>query len=55
MAKAKKAAKKKAPVKKAKKKSKYDITVKVPEGMTFEDMIKLAATTPIKKKKINKK
>ena len=34
-----------------KRKSKYDITVKVPEGMTFEDLIKLAVTTPIKKKK----
>ena len=36
-----------------KRKSKYDITVKVPEGMTFEQLIKLAATTPIKKKKKN--
>ncbi len=33
-----------------KKKGKYDITVKVPEGMTFEQLIKLALTTPIKKK-----
>lgn len=48
MAKAKKAAKKKAP---AKKKSKYDITVKVPEGMTFEKLLTIAATTPPKKKK----
>ena len=37
-------------VKPKKKKSKYDITVKVPEGMTFEQSIKLAVTTPIKKK-----
>ena len=34
-----------------KRKSKYDITVKVPEGMTFEQLIKLAVNTPIKKKK----
>ena len=33
------------------KKGKYDITVKVPEGMTFEQLIKLAVNTPIKKKK----
>ena len=32
-------------------KSKYDITVKVPEGMTFEDLIKLAVTTQPKKGK----
>lgn len=32
-----------------KKKGKYDITVKVPEGMTFEQLIKLAVNTPIKK------
>lgn len=44
--------KKAAPKKKAaKKKNKYDITVKAPEGMTFEELLKLAATTPIKKKK----
>lgn len=36
---------------KKKKKGKYDITVKAPEGMTFEDLIKLAVNTPIKKKK----
>lgn len=40
-----------AKAKKAKKKGKYDITVKAPEGMTFEQLIKLAATTPLKKKK----
>lgn len=34
-----------------KRKSKYDIKFKVPEGTTFEDLIKLAVTTPIKKKK----
>jgi hypothetical protein len=33
-----------------KRKSKYDITVKAPEAMTFEDLVKLAATTPKKKK-----
>lgn len=43
-----KAVKKKAP---KKKKSKYDITVKAPEGMTFEQLLKLAATTPPPKKK----
>ena len=48
MAKAKKAIPKK---KAAKKKSKYDITVKVPEGMRFEELLKLAATTPLPKKK----
>ena len=37
-----------------KRKSKYDITVKVPEGMTFEELIKLAVTTPVKKSKIFK-
>lgn len=47
MAKAKKAAPKKA----KKKKGKYDITVKVPDGMTFEQLIKLAVTTPLPKKK----
>ncbi len=41
----------KAVKKKARKKSKYDITVKVPEGMTFEQLLKLAATTPPLKKK----
>jgi len=50
-------AKKAAPQKKAipkkakKKKSKYDLTVKVPDGMTFEQLIKLAVTTPPLKKK----
>ena len=45
----------KAIKKAAKKKKKYpNITVKVPEGMTFEQLIKLAATTPIKKSKVNK-
>ena len=34
-----------------KKKSKYDIVFKAPEGMTFEQAIKIAATTPFKKKK----
>ena len=34
-----------------KKKSKYDLTVKVPDGMTFEQLIKLAVTTPPLKKK----
>jgi hypothetical protein len=38
------ATKKKAAAKK--KKSKYDITVKAPEGMTFEDMLRLAVNTP---------
>lgn len=47
-----KAVKKAAP-KKARKKSKYDITVRVPDGMTFEQLLKLAATTPNKKKKKN--
>lgn len=36
---------------KPKKKGKYDITVKVPEGMTFEQLITLAVNTPIKKNK----
>jgi hypothetical protein len=34
-----------------KKKGKYDITVKVPEGMTFEELLKLAVNTPPPKKK----
>ena len=34
-----------------KRKSKYDITVKVPEGMTFDKLLTLAINTPIKKKK----
>lgn len=38
-----------------KKKSKYDITVKAPDGMSFEELIKLAVTTPIKKSKVKKK
>ncbi len=38
---------------KKKRKSKYDITVKVPEGMTFEELLKRASTTPLPKK--NKK
>ena len=47
MAKAiKKAAKKRKP--------KYDITVKVPDGMTFEQLIKMAVTTPIKNSRIKK-
>lgn len=37
-----------------KRKSKYDITVKVPEGMTFEQLVKLSVTTPIKKNKSTK-
>lgn len=41
----------KAAKKKAKKKGKYDITVKAPDGMTFEELLKLAATTPLPKKK----
>jgi hypothetical protein len=47
MAKAKKAANKAAP---KKKKGKYDITVKAPEGMTFEQLLKLAVTTPPKRR-----
>lgn len=39
---------------KKKKKGKYDITVKAPDGMTFEQLIKLAATTPPPKKKAKK-
>ena len=38
--------------KQAKKKGKYDITVKL--DMTFEEAMKLAATTPIKKKEPKK-
>ena len=34
-----------------KKKGKYDITVKVPEGMTPDKLLKLALNTPIKTKK----
>jgi hypothetical protein len=33
------------------KKSKYDNTVKVPEGMTFEELLKIAATSPPQKKR----
>jgi hypothetical protein len=33
------------------KKGKYDITVKAPEGMTFEDIVKMAVNTPPPKKK----
>jgi len=52
MAKAQKKAEKKVEEKPVqKKKDKYDITVKVPEGMTFEDLIKLAVNTPPPKKK----
>ncbi len=47
------ATKKKAD-KKAKKKGKYDITVKVPEGMTFEQLLHLAITTPPLKKRKKK-
>lgn len=36
---------------KKKKKGKYDITVKPPDGMTFEQLLKMAANTPPKKKK----
>jgi hypothetical protein len=36
-----------------KKKGKYDITVTPPEGMTFEDLLKMAVNTPPPKK--NKK
>jgi len=39
-----------------KRKSKYDITVKVPEGTSFEDMIRMAVNTPpLHKKKKAKK
>ncbi len=48
MASKKKAAKKATP---KKKKGKYDITVKAPEGMTFEDLLRLAVNTPPPKKK----
>ena len=41
-------------VSKTKKKSKYDITVKTPDGMTFEKLLKLV-TTPIKNSKVKKK
>ena len=34
-----------------KKKAKYDITVKVPEGMTPDQLLKLALNTPAKKAK----
>ena len=34
-----------------KKKGKYDITVKAPEGMTPDQLLKLALNTPVKKKK----
>jgi len=44
-------AKKESTPKPKKRKSKYDITVKAPEGMTSEDMIKLAVNTPPKKRK----
>jgi hypothetical protein len=40
---------------KKKKKGKYDITVKVPEGMTFEDLVKMAVNTPVKNSKAKKK
>ena len=33
-----------------KKKGKYNITVKVPEGMTPDQLLKLALNTPIKNK-----
>jgi hypothetical protein len=36
---------------KKKKKGKYDITVKAPDGMTFEQLLKLSASTPPPKKK----
>lgn len=50
MAKAKKSAPKKtAPKKAAKKKGKYDITVKT--DLSFEELMKLAATSPIRKNK----
>jgi len=42
-------AKKPSPKKTAKKKGKYNVTVKAPEGMTFEQLLKAAATTPKKK------
>lgn len=48
MAKAKKPSPKKAA---KKKKGKYDIKVKPPEGMTFEELLKMAVNTPSKKKK----
>ena len=35
---------------KKKRKSKYDITVKAPEGMTFDELLTLAATTKLPKK-----
>ena len=34
-----------------KKKGKYDITVKVPEGMTPDQLLKLALNTPLNKAK----
>ena len=40
---------------KPKKKGKYDITVKPPEGMTFEQLMQRAANTPIKGSKAKKK
>lgn len=44
------AKKKAAPKKAKKKKGKYDITVKAPDGMPFEQLLKIAATSPTKKR-----
>jgi hypothetical protein len=46
---------KKTPLEKPKKKGRYDITVKVPEGMTFEQLIQIAINTPVRKKAANNK
>lgn len=45
---------KKTTPEKPKKKGKYDITIKVPEGMTFEELIKMAVNTPKNSKTKNK-
>ena len=53
-----KSAKNKKEEKPVQKKSNYDITVKAPEEMTFEELMKMAVTTPrsdLKKNKDKKK